>query len=150
MNKNIFSLLTCFTAILFLSGSCGKDDDPPAPTKTELITQSTWRFQSATYNGIDVSTSPQLACFIDNTVIFTPTNYTVSEGSVICSPTTAGTNTWTFQSGETVLAMGTTLIPGGSGTFTIVSLTSTNLVLQQTATIPPSPTPGTVVLTFKH
>lgn len=132
--------------------SCGKDETPtPTKTNTELISQSPWKFQSAIANSIDVSSASQLACFIDNIVTFSsgPT-FTINEGPIICTPSTAGTFTWSFQSGETQLQLSAPLFPGGSSTFTIVTLNSTNLVISQNVTIPPSLTPILVVFTFKH
>lgn len=151
MKKNIFFSVACFTAVLFLITSCEKEkkDTTPAKTKTELMTSSSWKFQSASAVGIgDISTAPQLACFVDNTLTFTSsTAGNISEGTVICSPTTAGAFTWNFTTNETILVLSGPLIPGGTGTFNIISLNETNLVVSQSVNFPP---PTVITITFKH
>ncbi len=153
MKKQFILLTTVLVAVFFIYSSCQKEGDntPALKTKTQLLTQSSWKFQSATFNGADISASPQVACATDNTMAFTPTLYTVTEGSVSCSPSTAtppAGMAWSFQSGETQLTLATILVPGTtSGTFNIVSLTETTLVISQNVT---TPIAGLVVLTFKH
>ncbi|HEV7780916.1 MAG TPA: lipocalin family protein [Chitinophagaceae bacterium] len=149
MKKYIFTPLLSLTLVLFALVSCDKDDDTPAPkTKTELITSGTWKFQSASAGGVDISTAPQIACFVDNTITFSSaTAGSISEGAVICAPTTAGPFTWNFATGETELVLSGPLIPGGTNTFTIVSLNETNLVVSQNVNFPP---PTLITITFKH
>jgi hypothetical protein len=150
MNKLILATVFCFTTLLFTN--CNKNDTPaPAqPTKTELITKSSWKFSSAKAGGIDV-TAQIPACFKDNTMTFvTGGTGTISEGATICSPAAPATFTWAFQTSETQLNLNTPIITGGSGLFTIVSLTDVNLVVSQNITIPPSVTPINVELTFIH
>lgn len=151
MQKRILAIVITLSATLFLA-SCGKEgDNTPAPkTKTELITSSPWVFLSASANSTDVSSAPQLACFKDNTITFTSsTAGNITEGTIICSPTTAGNFTWSFQSGETIVRLSAPLFPGGSNDFTLVSLNETNLVLSQAMTIPPIGA-TTIQVTFKH
>ena len=151
MNKLILALVFCFTALFFTN--CDKNDDPPTPpppTKTELITKSSWKFSSAKAGGIDV-TAQIPACFKDNTITFVSTGTgTISEGAVACSPAAPATFTWSFQSSETQINLNTPLITGGSGLFTIVKLDAVNLVVSQNMTIPPAPGPVNVELTFIH
>ena len=150
MNKLILASVFCF-ATLFIT-SCDKNDDPPPtpPTKTELITKSSWKFSSAKANGAD-ATALIPACFKDNTMTFVATGTgTISEGATACVPPAPASFTWSFQSSETQLNLNTPLITGGSGLFTIVSLTDVNLVVSQTMTIPPSITPINAELTFIH
>jgi len=147
MNKLILASVLCYTVLLFTN--CDKNDDPPPPapkTKTELISQGTWKFSTAFAGSTDVSNAPQLACFKDNIITFS-TNLTgnINEGTNICSPTTAGSFTWNFASSETILHISTVLITGGSNDFTLVSLTATQLVVSQN--YPPI---GTVTVTFIH
>ena len=152
MKMNTISLIACFSLVLFVSGSCDKDEPQP-PTKTELITSASWKYESGTYNGSAIPAS-MTTCLVDNTLTFSSSTYTVTEGSVICSPSTATPATpptWSFQNGETQLVLATSLVPGtSSGTFTIVTLNSTNLVISQNVALPPSPTPFPLVITFKH
>ena len=151
MNKLILASVFCFTALFFTN--CDKNDDPPAPptpTKTELITKSSWKFSSAKAGGFDV-TAQIPACFKDNTITFVSTGTgTISEGAVACSPAAPATFTWSFQSSETQINLNTPLITGGSGLFTIVKLDAVNLVVSQNMTIPPAPGPVNVELTFIH
>lgn len=150
MQKRNFAIVICLSATIFLA-SCSKEDDntPPPKTKTELITSSSWKFESANASGIgDVSNAPQLACFKDNILTFTSASAgNINEGVNICSPSTAGAFTWNFTTNETVLVLSGTIIPGGSGTFNIVSLNETNLVVSQTVNFPPS---VLMTITFKH
>ena len=147
MKKTKWSFL--FYLLILTATGCDEKNEPQPPTREEMLASGTWKFQSATYAGTDVSTNPQLACFIDNTLTFTTANtYTVTEGTVICSPSTAGSGTWSFK-GSDSLQLSTALVAGGSGAFKINTLTSSSLVLQQNAMLVP-PTPQPFVVTFKH
>lgn len=153
LKRRLLFPVMALVAVAVFTG-CGKDDPDPAPpqrTNTEKITSSSWRFQSATAAGTDISSNPQLACFVDNVITFN-SNLTgnISEGANVCVPTTAGAFTWSFGAGETTLQLSTVLFPGGSSTFTIVSLTDVNLVLSQNVVIPPSSSPIPVTVTFQH
>ena len=121
-------------------------------TKTELITQSSWKLDHATAVGFGDITAQIPACYKDNVVAFVSNGTgTVDESTNVCSPSNAGSFTWIFQTNETMLHLSTTLFSGGSGDFTIVSLTETNLVVSQTVILPPPP--GVQVnaeFTFKH
>ncbi len=133
--------------------SCSKDDDDnsPAPkTKTQLITQSTWRFSAATVGGSDVSAFIQ-ACQKDNILTFA-SNGTgiVDEGPLKCNAGDPQTNpfTWNFLNNETQLFISATLFSGGSSTFNIVTLSETQLVVSQNITVGGSP--QNAVVTFVH
>ena len=145
----MFKLLVCLTGVLFVISSCSDKDPDPAPkTKTELITSSSWKFQSATASGTDVSNTPQISCFKDNIITFSANGSgSINEGVDICAPTTAGPFTWNFISNETQLYISAPLVSSGSNTFTLVSINETNLVVSQTVNFPPS---SLVVITFKH
>lgn len=145
----LFLLIAC--SFLTLGSSCDPDE-PQAPTKSEYLTSTSWKYESATYNGSPVPPS-MVSCVVDNTLTFSGSTYTVNEGTVICSPTTATTTpqAWSFTDNETKLVLATTLVPGTtSGTFDLVTLNATNLVISQMVTVPPSPTPAPLVITFKH
>ena len=121
-------------------------------TKTELLTQTTWRFDKATALGTDIS-SQIPSCIKDNIITFVSNGTgTISEGINICVPPTSGNLTWSFQTNETMLNLSAPLFPGGSGSFTIVTLNETNLVISQQMTLPPPAPqiPVTVEITFKH
>jgi hypothetical protein len=147
MLKQIF-LVPVFTLAL-LSTGCSKDDDTPQQTRTELITQGSWKFESASAMGQDVSGALD-DCLVDN--IYTlASNGTgsIDESTLICDPSAAGNFTWEFQANESKLNVSTALFPGGSGLFDIVSINQTNLVVSQEMTISPFPT-TTVQITLKH
>jgi hypothetical protein len=151
MKKQFGYTLAYFSIILILLTACQKEEEVAPPTKAEILSSSPWVFQSATAGGTDVSNNVALACIKDNTLTFTKTGgYTVTEGTIVCSPTTAGTFTLNFQTNDTQLILSSPLFPGGNGTCDIITLNETNLVVSQNVTIPPSLTPIQVVFTFKH
>jgi hypothetical protein len=153
MKKHYFILSLCLVAVLsILTGCDKKKDDPPAPkTKTELISQSAWKFDNAKAGGTDISANPMLTCYKDNTMTFSSNlTGTISEGAAVCATPAPATFTWSFQTSETILNISAIIFPGGSSNFTLTSVNETNLVIAQDVTIPPMPTPVNVVLTFKH
>jgi len=147
--KNFSSLLSFGLILVSISlSNCGKDDDKtPTPTKTELLTTASWKFSTATLNGSDASGFLQ-ACQKDNIYTFAVANTgTIDEGGSKCNGSDPQTNpfTWSFLSNETILHISTVLFTGGSNDFTLVSLSSTQLVVSQN--YPPY---GTIVVTFIH
>ena len=91
MKKKFYYFLVLIAANFFIYSSCHKSDytAPPAKTKTELLTQSSWRFNSATANGTDISNQapPFDACRKDNIITFTASGGgNVNEGPTSCSP----------------------------------------------------------------
>jgi hypothetical protein len=149
--KPLKSILAIFLLPIFFFSACSKSsENPPPKTKTELLTQGSWKFDHAMAGTTDISSAPPLACYTDNTMTFsTNLTGTITEGANVCATPAPSTFTWSFQNNETTLRFSFTLIQGGSQDFTIVSLTETNLVLSQQMTIAPLP-PTTVEVTFKH
>src|SRR5688572_28815911 len=114
-------LLALFAVITVFLVACDKDNDPPPPSKSDHISSSSWKFDKATAGGFDVSGQVP-ACYKDNVVTFQANgNGTIAEGTVICSPATPPTFTWSFQTNETILVLSTPLFAGGSGNFNIVT-----------------------------
>ena len=152
MRKQFLLALSVFSAAFVFIAGCGKDKAPApaAPTKTQLITQSSWKFDHATAGGNDISGSVN-ACFKDNIATFTAAgSMTLDEAANVCTPTSyAGSYTWSFQSSESILHLSAPIFTGGSSDFTLVSLNATNLVVSQVMTVAPYP-PTTVEVTFKH
>ena len=153
MKKQFPSLLSFISIAFLVILGCKKDDAPapaPPPTKTQLISQSSWKFDHASASIVgDISNRPELACYIDNTMTFSSNlSGTISEGTVICSTPATSPFTWSFQSSETILHLSFTLFAGGSPDFTITTLTATNLGLSQQITL--SGIQTTVEVTFKH
>jgi len=153
MQKRTILLSFIFAFSLVLSSSCSKDDDdntPAAKTKTELITKSSWKFSDAKVGGVSVAAFLQ-PCQKDNILAFIAAGTgTADEGALKCNVADPQTNpfTWSFQTSETVLFVSTPFFTGGSSTFTIVSLTETELVVSQNITV--SGTTQNAVITFVH
>ena len=118
---------------------CSKDDDDnPAPkTNTELLTTGTWKFSDVKVSGQSVASFFD-PCQKDNILTFLAAGTgTAAEGATKCNasdPDSQAFN-WAFQTNETVLFVSNPFFTGGSTTFTIVSLTETQLVLSQTITL---------------
>ncbi len=151
MKKQVAILSTAFIATIFVLSSCQNDDNLVLKSKTQLITQGSWKFDKATSGtpATDVSASIA-ACYKDNVVSFTSsTNGTVSDG-VPCATPAPANFTWSFQSGETILSFDAALFPGGGNNFSLVALTENSLVISQDVIVPPSPTPVNVVFYYKH
>ncbi len=149
--KKQLSLVIALMLFTFFSLSSCKKDQTTAPSKSENISRSSWKFSSATAVGIgDISNNPAISCIKDDAITFQSNgNGTITEGSIVCSPTTAGNFTWTFENNETKLMMSAGLFPGGSGLFDLVSLNETTLVVSQNVSIPPNPS-VLVTATYIH
>lgn len=149
-HRLFWAIMTALALVGFMG--CDKDDDDtPAKTKTELITQGSWKFSTATVGGADVSAFLQ-TCQKDNVLTFVAAGSTgtVDEGATKCNAGDPQTSpfTWSFASGETQVNISTTLFAGGSSVFTLVSLSESQLVLSQNITV--SGTTQNAVVTFVH
>ena len=138
------------------ASNCKKDKTTPK-TKTELVSSSSWKYESAGIdadnNGTGETPMPPgilLNCQTDNVLVFMPNGTgTVDEGSTKCN---AGDPqiipfTWSFTNSETVINFSAVVFAGVGGDFKIITLTETQLVLSKQLTVP---IPITVVVTFKH
>lgn len=134
--------------------SCKKSSSSsstPPKTKTELLSQTSWKFSAATANGSDASSYIQ-ACQKDNTYTFVSNGSgNVDEGPTKCNPGDQQTIpfNWNFASNETVLHASTTFFSGATNDFTINALTETQLVVSFPYTPPVGPTLQMQV-TFVH
>ena len=150
MKQQLRFLLVLLSVNFFLFSSCNKDDNPPAPkTKTQLLTQGSWKYKSSTVGGAPYTLQ---ACQQDNIYTFTASgNGTIDEGPAKCNAADLQNRpfTWNFQSGETMLYISTVLFSGGSNTFTLESLTETEAIISQGITLGGGPTQN-VVVTFMH
>jgi hypothetical protein len=127
-------------------GCTGSKSFVVAPSKTYLISQSTWRFSTATVSGIDISSSLP-ACQRDNILRFmTNGTGTIDEGATKCNAGDPQTSnfTWNFLTSETQIFISSALFTGGSNTSTLVTLSATQLVVSQVIN------GQTVVVTFIH
>ncbi|HMK26386.1 MAG TPA: hypothetical protein VK483_10175 [Chitinophagaceae bacterium] len=153
MKKQLRFLFVLIAANFFIYSSCNKDDAPaPTPkTKTQLMTQSSWKFKSATANGSDASGLLQ-ACQKDNFYIFLAAGTgTADEGLTKCNAGDPQTTnlTWNFANNETMLHISTSLFTNTSNDFTLVSISETELVVSTFYT-PPVGAAVLVTITFQH
>lgn len=145
-------------AILGSLAGCKKNDSN-GPSKTELLTSSTWVFDKA---GLDVnkdgfadtSVPPGYIgdCDKDNTLTFkTDGTGVLDEGASKCDPGNPQTSpfTWSFKNGETVLNFPSVILTGISGDVTIQKLTSTELDFIKEVNIG-TPTTVNVIVEMKH
>jgi hypothetical protein len=150
---NLASLVAVVLSISLLFTACSKSDsnNNTSKTKTQLISQASWKFSAATVNGADVSSLIQ-ACQKDNTLMFSATGGTgtLDEGTTKCNASDPQTTsfTWSFTNNEGTLHVSQVFFTGGSTDFTIVSLTETQLVVSQMINV--SGTTQTAVVTFVH
>jgi anaerobic selenocysteine-containing dehydrogenase len=150
MKKHTTWVVAILSIVSFLS--CEKDEEVVVKTKTELITSSSWKFDKATAGTFGDVSSYVNACYKDNTFTFAANGTgNVDESTNICSPSSAGAFTWTFQNSESTLNVSANLFQTGSTSFTLVSLTETNMVISQPVTLPPPVSITAVVeFTLKH
>lgn len=151
--KNAHLLLGLFSLALV---SCDKDSSTD-PTRTELITQSNWKYDNAGIdldkNGtIEFSITSQLdACMLDNYLaLSTNGTGTINEGANACPGAPPAANlTWSFSNNENNLVLGGGGIVGISGEFKILALTDAKLTLSKDTTLP---TVGSaaIVIDLKH
>jgi hypothetical protein len=133
-----------FLFVLVIAGfaaGCTKEASETKPTTEELISAITWKFSKATASGTDISSLIQ-ACFKDNTLRFTkasPQNTgLLNEGATKCNaadPQERGF-TWVYDASfQKLTVTGTggaiTILPGGSNEFTLVRVSSTEMVISQ-------------------
>jgi len=130
--------------------SCKKSSSAHVKTKTELLTQSSWKLSTAVAAGLGDVTSQVPACSRDNIYTFVSDGTgNINESTNVCAPSQAASFTWSFLNNEGTLHLSSTLFTGGSSDFTINTLNETNLVLSQTVTITPLPAMN-VTFTFIH
>jgi hypothetical protein len=143
--------ILAFLSAIILFAACSKDSNNNTPkTKTDLLVQSSWKFDNATVNGSDVSSLIQ-GCQKDNTITFAAGGTgTLDEGATKCGSSDPQSNpfTWNFATNETVLHVSATLFTGGSSDFNIVTLNETQLVLSQNINI--AGTSQNAIVSFKH
>ena len=152
MQKKHFLYVILLCGIMAANINCSKDDDDnPAPkTKTELLTTGSWKFSEAKVGGTSVAAFIQ-PCQKDNILTFLAAGTGIAaEGALKCNASDPDNYSfdWSFQTNETVLFVSTTFFAGGSSTFTIVSLTETELVLSQMISL--GSAPQTAEITFVH
>jgi lipocalin-like protein len=147
--KRINCTISVLLAATVFFSACKKSSSHPK-TNTDFLTQSSWKFDHATVNGVDVSALLK-SCQTDNVLTFSSNGTgTLDDGATKCTSTDPQTDPfdWNFASNETVLHVSTVLFTGGSSDFTIVTLNDTQLVLSQDIMV--SGSTENAVVTFKH
>ena len=147
MNKLLSFSLLCFTILIF--SNCNKNDNPP-PSNSDYITKAAWKFDKATAGGTDVSAFIN-SCYKDNTMIFVANgNGTFDEGASKCNSGDPQTTnfTWNFTNNGSTLNVNAAIIAGQSGSFTVITLNDTQMVLEGTITTSSGNVTGQIY--FKH
>jgi len=155
--KIFFALLTiALVSIFFIA--CGKDENPtPQPTKTEQLTGSSWRLDTAGLdqdrNGtIDFSVMNLIGgCIRDNNLSFQAGNTgTTNEGPTKCNTTDPQTTNfnWNFSDAEANLNISNSILTPLNGKSKILELSSTILKLTRDTVI--SGFPAAIVVQLKH
>jgi hypothetical protein len=152
MKKLIHFLGILIAANFFIFSSCHKTDTTPVPkTKTQLLSQSTWKFKSATANGSDASSYLQ-TCQKDNIYTFLAAGTgTTDEGATKCNAGDPQTTsfTWNFAASETMLHISSSFFANTGNDFTLLSLTETEIVVSTYYT--PIVGPSVLInITFQH
>lgn len=147
MNRPI--LLSIVTFLSFSIISCNKNDTPP-PTNTDYIIKASWKFDKAMSGGADVSGFLN-ACYKDNTMTFQANGTgSLDEGATKCNSGDPQTTnfTWNFSNNGSTLNVTGGIFAGQSGSFTVITLNDTQMVLEGTITTPTGPVTGQIH--FKH
>ena len=151
-----YAILTI--AVCFAFASCSKDSsENNGPTKTELLTKSSWKYEDAgadaDKNGtIDLSiTSSIPTCVIDNFLTLSANGSgVVDEGAAKCDVNDPQTTavTWSFANNESSLNLGGGGIIGVTGQFKIITLNESTLSLSKDTVYQGFPT--SMVIKLKH
>jgi|SRR5271154_5213394 len=138
----LLSLISC--SLFLIIDGCSKKSSSSGQTKTQLITASAWKYDTA---GIDANGDGTIdeslpsgvipSCVTDNTLTFdSDSTGTENEGAVKCD--TAGAQsasfTWSFNSSQTVINFPDSVFGPFGGTVNITSLTTTQLHLEKAIT----------------
>ncbi len=154
MKKQFAFLVILATANLLLFNSCKKSNSsgPVSKTKTQLISQSSWRLTGAKIAGGGSVINDLQDCQKDNVYTFhTDGTGDADENTLKCNTSDPQTNpfTWNFQSNETILFISTPLYTNGSNQFNIVSISESSLVAYQFINLL-GVIPASVTFTFGH
>ena len=147
-------ILAAFTIVLFTA--CKKGGG--AKSKTDLLTQSTWKFDNAALdvdrNGTPDSPVPPgflQSCDTDNTLTFRSDNTgVVDEGATKCNPTGPQTIsfTWTFKDNEQTITLSNVAFGGLNGDVKVKNLNDTQLEMHKDVNV--LGTAVNVIVYFKH
>jgi hypothetical protein len=94
MNMKRYSTLLVSSLIMmaFIYSNCSKSDPPPPPpSNSELLVRSSWKFKSASAQGIGDVSGNIPTCYKDNLNVFVSNGTgSVNESTDICSPVFCG------------------------------------------------------------
>jgi len=151
MKQIILAALT-----LIAVGGCKKGSGPKS--NTQLLTQSTWKFDNAALdvdrNGTPDSPVPPgflQSCDTDNTLTFKSDNTgVVDEGATKCDPASpqSAPFTWTFKDNDQTITFGGVSFGGLTGDVKVKTLNDTQLELHKEVTF--LGTAVNVIVYFKH
>jgi hypothetical protein len=144
MKKALIMCLICASLFLIINSCSKKSSSSAGQTKTQLITASAWKFDTA---GIDLNGDGTIdealpggvipSCITDNTLTFSSDSTGVqNEGAIKCDTAAPQTSnfTWAFNSSQTSIVLPDSVFGSFSGTINITSLTATQLHLEQAVT----------------
>ncbi len=157
MKQLFFLCLFCF-GLFFIINSCSKKSSSPSQTKTQLISSSAWKYDTA---GLDLNGDGSIdealpantipSCVTDNTLTFNSDSTGIeNEGAIKCDTTAPQTTsfTWSFNTAQTIINFPDSLFGTFGGAVNITSLTTTQLHLEKTIT--QSGLSFNVAVYFKH
>ncbi len=143
MKKVLFLSLISYSFFLIING-CSKKSSSGGQTKTQLITASAWKYDTA---GLDLNGDGTIdealpdsiipSCVKDNTLTFnSDSTGTENEGAINCDTTGIQSTsfTWSFNSSQTVINFPDSVFGPFGGTVNITSLTTTQLHLEKAIT----------------
>jgi hypothetical protein len=133
MNRTkLFASAVLLVSVALIS-ACG-DDNAPALSKTQLLTQNTWKFSSVT--STDATAQALLALFLTGSEVVFKADKTYNQTTLL-GPSSGK---WEFSSGETALILDKGTAEESTGD--IVKLDGSNLELKEVV--------GTVTTTTKY
>ncbi len=141
MKQRIWQIL--LLSVCLASIACKKSNNS-GKSKTDLITQATWKFDQAGIdadgNGtIDSPIPPGILqnCDTDNTITFMSNGSgTADEGPTKCNPANPQTSsfTWSLKNNETIINFSNSLFGSLSGDVKLIAATETQLTLEKAVT----------------
>jgi hypothetical protein len=165
MKNSITKLFLAFFIITLSIGinSCKKDstdETTTPPTKTELLTASSWKITAQTISpAIDTLGSLKTdlyaiteACSQDDLYNFNASGtYSFEEGATKCSPTADqiwDSGTWAFNGDETQITTLSSEVGSTTVTFNLIELTATKI--KTTESLVKNSVTYTITTTFSH
>lgn len=136
--KHIFlAALVCLVALPF--AGCKKGNN--SKSRTELISQSSWKYDNAGLDAnrdgtVDAPIPPGFmqACDMDNTITFNSNGTgVVDEGSAKCDPASPQTApfTWSFKDNEQTITLSNALFGGLNGDIKVKTINDNQLELHK-------------------